>query len=208
MHTSHNIILVGFMGTGKTTIGRALADQLKRYFVDMDVELEARAGKPIPRIFAEDGEPVFRRMERNLVVELSRRPVRRSPDLKESRDDGGSNLVIAAGGGIVLNPDNIRDFSATGHVICLKAAPDEILRRVSGSSQRPLLEQGDKAGRIRKLLMARQPLYDAIPEQVDTTGKTVAEVVAEVLEKIPNSRQTGKYQKRKIKHFRFVCVCR
>ena len=165
MHHSLNIILVGFMGTGKTTIGRALADRLKRDFVDMDVELEARAGKPIPRIFAEDGEPVFRRMERDLVVELSRR----------------RNLVIAAGGGIVLNPENIRDFSATGHVICLKATSDEILHRVSGSSHRPLLEQGDKAVRIRKLLMARQPLYAAIPEQVDTTGKTIAEVVAEVL---------------------------
>ena len=165
MHSSLNIILVGFMGTGKTTIGRALADQLKRDFVDMDVELEARAGKPIPRIFAEDGEPVFRRMERDLAVELSRR----------------NNLVIAAGGGIVLNPDNIRDFSATGHVICLMAAPDEILRRVSDSNHRPLLEQGNKEERIRKLLQQRQPIYDAIPAQVDTTGKTIAEVVAEVL---------------------------
>lgn len=167
MHSSLNIILVGFMGTGKTTIGRALADRLKRDFVDMDVELEARAGKPIPRIFAEDGEPVFRRMERALAVELSRR----------------NNLVIAAGGGIVLNADNIRDFSATGRVICLKAAPDEILRRVSGSSQRPLLEQGDKSERIRNLLRARQPLYDAIPAQVDTTGKNVDEIVAEVLKR-------------------------
>ena len=174
MHPSLNIILVGFMGTGKTTIGRALADQLKRDFVDMDIVLEARAGKPIPRIFAEDGEPAFRRMERDLVVELSRQ----------------GNLVIAAGGGIVLNPDNVHDFSATGHVICLMAAPDEILRRVSGSSHRPLLEQGDKAGRIRKLLMARQPFYDAMAAQVDTTGKAVAEIVVRVLDKIQNSKQT------------------
>ena len=172
MNNIPNIILVGFMGTGKTTIGRALADQLKRNFVDMDIELEARAGKPIARIFAEDGEPVFRRMERDLVVELARQ----------------GNLVIAAGGGIVLNPDNIRDFSATSHVICLMAAPDEILRRVSGFSHRPLLEQGDKAGRIRKLLMARQPFYDTIPAQVDTTGKNIDEVVAQVLKKISNSK--------------------
>ena len=172
MNNTRNIILVGFMGTGKTTIGRALADQLKRDFIDMDIELEARAGKSIPRIFAEDGEGVFRRMERDLVVELSRQ----------------GNLVIAAGGGIVINPDNIRDFSATGHVICLMAAPDEILRRVSRSDHRPLLEQGDKSECIRKLLQQRQPFYDAIPAQVDTTMKTVAEVVARVLEKIPSSK--------------------
>jgi len=174
MHPSFNIVLVGFMGSGKTTIGRALAGQLKRDFVDMDIELEARAGKPIPRIFTEDGEPVFRRMERDLAVELSRR----------------SNLVIAAGGGIVLNPDNIRDFSATGHVICLQASPDEILRRVAASTQRPLLEQGDKGKRIRKLLNVRQPLYNAIPCQVETTGKNIADVVADVMDKIPNSKQT------------------
>ena len=195
MHNTRNIILVGFMGTGKTTIGRALANQLKRDFVDMDIELEARAGKPIPRIFAEDGEPVFRRMERDLVVELSRRPVRHLVPPKRLRvvgslGDGGSNLVIAAGGGIVLNPDNIRDFSATGHVICLKASPDEILRRVAASTRRPLLEQGAKGERIRKLLNVRQPLYDAIPCQVDTTGKSVVDVVAEVMDKIPNSKQT------------------
>ena len=186
MHASLNIILVGFMGTGKTTIGRALADQLKRDFVDMDAELETRAGKPIPRIFAEDGEEVFRRMERDLVVELSRRPVRhlvrRSLGKDGSLGDGGSNLVIAAGGGVVLNPDNIRDFSATGHVICLKATPDEILSRVSGSNHRPLLEQGNKEERIRNLFQQRQPFYDVIPCQVDTTGKTVCEVVAEVLQ--------------------------
>lgn len=173
MNSSGNIILVGFMGTGKTTIGRTLADQLKRDFVDMDVELEARAGKPIPRIFAEDGEPVFRRMERDLVVELARQ----------------NNLVIAAGGGIVLNPDNIRDFNATGRVICLKASSDEILRRVADANHRPLLEQGDKGERIRKLLATRQPLYDAITIQVETTGQTVGEVVAHVLAKISNAKK-------------------
>ena len=177
-----NIILVGFMGVGKTTVGRALAQRLQWDFVDMDVELESRAGKPIPRIFTEDGEPAFRRMERDLVVELSRRPVR------HSLGDGGSNQVVAAGGGVVLNPDNIRDFSATSHVICLKTTPDEILRRVSGASHRPLLEQGDKSERIRKLINMRQPLYDAIPCQVDTTGKSVADVVADVLDTIPSKR--------------------
>ncbi|MFH1968950.1 MAG: shikimate kinase [Verrucomicrobiota bacterium] len=172
MSDTSNIVLIGFMGAGKTTVGKALAARLQRDFVDMDVELEARAGKPIPRVFAEDGEPVFRRMERDLAVELSHR----------------SNLVIAAGGGIVLNPDNIRDFSATGRVICLKAAPDEILRRVSDSNHRPLLEQGDKGERIRNLLQQRQHFYDAIAIQVDTTGKAPNEVIANVLAQFPDSK--------------------
>ncbi|MBI2440543.1 MAG: shikimate kinase [Lentisphaerae bacterium] len=167
MH-NRNIVLAGFMGAGKTAVGRALAQRLSRTFLDMDAELEARAGKPISLIFAEDGEAAFRRMERELVVECSCR----------------ANLVIAAGGGVVLNPDNVRDFSATGYVICLKAAPEEILRRVAGSKERPLLEQGDKAERIRALLKSRQKLYDALPYQVDTTGKSVAQVVAEVLTRI------------------------
>jgi len=166
-----NIILVGFMGTGKTSVGRVLAGRLQRDFVDMDGELEARAGKPITRVFAEDGEGAFRRMERELVAELARR----------------NNLVVAAGGGVVLDPGNIRAFGATGRVICLQAAPDEILRRVAGSNHRPLLEQGDKAGRIRKLLETRRQLYDAIPLRVDTTGKTLDEVAARVLEEISNS---------------------
>lgn len=165
MNGTDNVVLLGFMGTGKTTVGRALAARLRRTFVDMDVELEARAGKPIARIFAEDGEPAFRRMERDLVVELSRR----------------SNRVIAAGGGVVLNPDNIRDFTATGCVICLTASSDEILKRVLRTRHRPLLEQGDKSERIRNLLRDRQRLYDAIPLHVETTGKTAEDVVAEVL---------------------------
>lgn len=160
-----NVILVGFMGTGKTTIGRALASKLKLDFVDMDVELEARAGKPIPLVFRDDGEPAFRRMERSLVVELSQR----------------RNLVIAAGGGVVLNPDNLGDFKAAGRVICLKAQPDEIIRRLAGCHHRPLLETGDKGERVRSLLAQRQPLYDAIPCQVDTTGKTPGEILLLVL---------------------------
>ena len=171
MNNTCNIILIGFMGAGKTTVGKALAVRLQRDFVDMDVELEARVGKPIPRIFAEDGEPVFRRLERALVVELSAR----------------SNLVIAAGGGIVLNPDNTRDFGATGCVICLRAAPDEILRRVSASNHRPLLEQGSKEERIRNLFQQRRHFYDAIAIQVDTTGKTVDEIIARIYDVIHNA---------------------
>lgn len=155
-----NIILVGFMGTGKSSVGQYLARRLGCRFVDMDTLIESRVGKPITRIFAEDGEASFRNTERTLVQELARQ----------------SNQVIAAGGGTVLNPNNIHDFSQSGQVICLSASPEEILARISNSYQRPLLNQPNPAAAIRKLLTQRQPYYSAIPFQVDTTGKTVQEV--------------------------------
>ena len=160
-----NIILVGFMGTGKSAVGKRLADKLQVRFIDMDKILEARAGKPINRIFTEDGEARFRTMERELARELSQE----------------QHLVIATGGGIVLNPDNIADFSRSGLVVCLSATPGEILRRIGNSTHRPLLNQPDPAAAISSLLARRQPLYDAIPAQVNTTGKTVNEVVNCVL---------------------------
>lgn len=159
-----NIILIGFMGTGKTTVGKILAQELKMRFVDMDAIIEDRAGKSISQIFTEDGEPYFRNMERQLVQELA----------------SGGNQVIAAGGGIVLNPDNITDFSRSGRVICLLASENEILRRVSSSTARPLLEKEDKLQGIKKLMEQRRPLYEAIPDRVNTSGLTPEEV-AEVI---------------------------
>lgn len=151
--TKFNVILVGFMGTGKSATGLVLASRMKYRLVDMDAVIERRAGKKISKIFAEDGEAEFRQYERVLVQELA----------------GRRGLVVAAGGGVVLNPDNLRDFSRTGVVVCLKASKDAILRRVRGHSHRPLLEDGDKERRIIELLEKRKPLYDAIPHQIDTT---------------------------------------
>lgn len=162
--SSANIVLVGFMGTGKSAVGRRLAGRLGRRFVDMDGVLETRAGKSITRIFAEEGEPYFRRLERSLVQELAQE----------------QNLVIACGGGVVLNPDNLSDFGRSGLVVCLTAAPDEILRRVGASQHRPLLQDGDKSARIRDLLKTRQPLYAAIPCQIDTTGLAPDDVADKV----------------------------
>jgi len=160
-----NIILAGFMGTGKTTVGRILAMRLKKTFIDMDGIIEERAGKSICRIFAEEGEPYFRQLERNLVKELS----------------AGRNQVIAAGGGVVLNPGNINDFSRAGRVICLMASETEIMRRVSASSERPLLENGNKLGRIKKLLDQRRPLYESIRDRVNTTGLRPEEVAEAIM---------------------------
>ncbi|MFC1461224.1 shikimate kinase [Verrucomicrobiota bacterium] len=163
--TGSNIVLVGFMGTGKSAVGQRLAQALHRAFVDMDALIESRAGKPIPRIFREDGESHFRDIERAVVRELAKK----------------REQVIAAGGGVVLDQGNIREFSRSGLVVCLSASQEELVRRLSGSTDRPLLKKGDHAGGISDLLKKRQPFYDAIPAQVDTTGLTVEEVVSRIL---------------------------
>ena len=160
-----NIVLVGFMGTGKTRIGQDVAKRLGLRFVDMDDCIVERAGKPIPEIFADDGEPHFRSIERQVVIDLA----------------GETGHVIATGGGVVLNPDNIRDFNEQGLVICLSATPEVILERVQHDTNRPLLNADDKMAKIRGILDTRQPLYDAIPNKIDTSEMTVDDVVDRVV---------------------------
>ena len=160
-----NIVLVGFMGTGKTRIGQDVAKRLGLEFIDMDDCIVERAGKPIPEIFADDGEPHFRAIERQVVVDLA----------------GESGWVIATGGGVVLNPDNIRDYSSGGLVICLSATPEVILERVEHDTNRPLLYTDDKMAKIQALLGSRQALYDAIPNQIDTSALTADEVADRII---------------------------
>ncbi len=166
-----NIVLMGFMGTGKTTVGQILAKRLGLTFVDMDHIIEEWAGKPISRIFAEDGEPSFRRMERDLVKDLAAK-------------DG---QVIGCGGGVVLNPDNVADYRRTGLVVCLAATPDVIFERTSKERHRPLLEEKDRFKRIVDLLEQRKPLYAAIPDQVDTVTLT-PDQIADRIEALYRSR--------------------
>ena len=160
-----NIVLMGFMGTGKTSVGRQLAETLEMRFVDMDDVIEERRGKPISRIFEQEGEAFFRGLERNLVRELS--------------IDAG--LVIATGGGVVLNPDNVEDYGRTGMIVCLSASPETILERVAAETHRPLLAGDEKRESILRILAARRELYAALPHQVDTTELTIPEVVDRIL---------------------------
>src|SRR5947207_704151 len=118
-----NLALIGFMGTGKTTVGRLCAAQLGYDFYDSDTVIEARAGCSIARFFAEHGEAAFRQREREVIAELAAMPGR----------------VIAAGGGAALDPDNMGCLRATGLVVLLTASPEAILSRVGNAQTRPLL---------------------------------------------------------------------
>lgn len=163
-----NVVVTGFMGTGKTTVGREVARRLGRPFMDMDAEIEARAGKSIPCICAEDGEAAFRQMEAALCEELSVR----------------QGLVIATGGGALVNPVNRVRMMESGTVVCLTCNVDEILRRVkrAGNSDRPLLDVADPRAEIEQLVEMRHEAYAAIPWQIDTAGLSIEEVAARVVE--------------------------
>jgi 3-dehydroquinate synthase len=160
-----NLIITGFMGTGKTAVGREVARQLDRPFVDMDSEIEARTGRSIPGIFAQDGEPAFRQMEATLCRELSAR-------------DG---LVIATGGGAPVDPQNRGLMMDSGSVVCLDTDAKEILRRVSGNADRPLLDVDDPCAEIERLLAIRRDAYADIPWHIDTTDLSIEEVAQRVI---------------------------
>ncbi|MFC1467199.1 shikimate kinase [Verrucomicrobiota bacterium] len=160
-----NIILVGFMATGKTTIGKLLAKQTGMRFVDMDAIIEEREGRTINDIFATDGEPHFRKLEGALAKELAQT----------------SGLIISTGGGIVLNPDNIAALDTTGLVACLMGKPEEIIRRVASCTARPLLA-GNKEKQVRALFEQRRPLYESIPFQVMTDGLKPTEIAEKILQ--------------------------
>ncbi|MEA3239339.1 MAG: 3-dehydroquinate synthase [Candidatus Bipolaricaulota bacterium] len=161
-----NIVLSGFMGTGKTAVGSAVAQRLGRAFVDMDVLIADRSRKSIPRIFAEDGEDVFRRLERELCRELS-----------EKQD-----LVIATGGGTLIDHENRSLMTKTGIVVCLTASYDEIVRRLNGAdvSTRPLLGD-DPRTEIERLLCDRNEAYRSFPWQIDTTELSIKQVANRVI---------------------------
>ncbi|MCB0116517.1 MAG: iron-containing alcohol dehydrogenase, partial [Caldilineaceae bacterium] len=155
-HTDANITLTGFMGTGKTTIGRLLAEKLDRPFVDMDEQLEAHFGKTIAEVFAAEGEEVFRTAEAQLCSQLSQR----------------SGLVIATGGGALISHANRQALAESGPIVCLTAGVDAILERLAAAEDRPLLqsEEGDRRRRIEQLLASRRNAYAEIPLQVPTDG--------------------------------------
>jgi len=162
-----NIILTGFMGTGKTSVGRRLAAYLGYAFIDTDDRIEARSGKPVTDIFRQDGEEAFRDMEAAIARELAER----------------QGIVIATGGRLMLNPVNAALLGRHARVFCLTATAEEILARVSEDRRRhrPLLDTPNPLLRIEELLHQRRQGYRRFP-QVATTGKTAQEVTQALIE--------------------------
>lgn len=160
-----NLYLVGFMGTGKTTIGRVVAHRLGHALLDSDHEIERRQGKSIPRIFATDGEPAFREMERDFI--LNGHPPTRT--------------VVACGGGLVVQPGMLETLRSKGVVVCLHASLETILRRTQTNRNRPLLDVEDPMERIRALYAAREPVYKMAGTVILTDGRPMLDIVQHVL---------------------------
>ena len=159
-----NIALIGFMGTGKTVVGGVLAEKLGRSFVELDSLIEQRVGKSIPDIFQKDGEIAFRELEIEVTKEVSK----------------DNNLVIACGGGIVLNKINIDRLRENARMVYLTASPEAILKRVSSEEgQRPLLEVDNPTLTIRELLGFRKPFYERAADITINTSKLDINSVAE-----------------------------
>lgn len=161
-----NIVLTGFMGTGKTTVGRVLAGRLGFDFVDTDAVIESQAG-PIQEIFERDGEEAFREMERSAARDLA----------------GRTGLVIATGGRLMLDPESAACLEPSAHVVCLSATPETILERTGRTAQRPLLDVGDAPARVRELLAERAEGYGRFIA-VDTEGLSPDEVADAVMARL------------------------
>jgi len=165
---ANNIILVGFMGSGKTTLGRALASQLGRTFIDTDAMIEERAGMSIPELFTEYGEEHFRDLEQDVARDL----------VKES------GAVVSTGGGIVLNPANMAAMKSAGLVVALGATLDTVMERLGDKpAGRPMLsgaqsEDASLRRRLESLMTEREPLYAQADVTLPTDGKSVEELVA------------------------------
>jgi shikimate kinase len=163
-----NTYLVGFMGTGKTSVGREVARKKKRKFLDLDELIELREKRIILDIFAQEGQPYFRKIEKKALREVS----------------GEDDFVVACGGGIVLDKDNIDIMKRTGIIICLSASPKAILERTSCQAQRPLLNVADPKEQIEFLLKFRAPYYALADKNIDTSKLSIKEVADRVLKLI------------------------
>ena len=170
-----SIALIGFMGTGKTAVGKLLAERLGKTFIELDEEIEKAAGKSIGDIFRESGEARFRQIESEIVLKYA----------------GRKNAVIACGGGIVLNELNIFRLRKEYVIVCLKAEVEDILSRTVGD-KRPLLNVANREKRIKELLGVRRLLYERAADiTIDTSGIDAPGVAGKILSALGNYENNG-----------------
>lgn len=167
---ARHVVLVGLMGAGKTTVGERLAARLERPFVDTDELVVATAGRSVPELFADLGEAGFRALEHDAVADACSSP---------------EPLVIACGGGAVLDPDNRRTITAAGVVVWLRATPAQLAERVGDGDERPLLASGATIDTLVRLAAVRAPSYEAVADVVvDTDGLDPDAVTDRVLAEV------------------------
>ena len=161
-----NVILIGFMGVGKTSLGKLLALKLGRSFIDLDEKIERDSGLTIPKIFETYGEKYFRELEKAAVKEVSAR----------------RNIVIATGGGTVKDEENLQLLKNSGVLICLTTEPEEIFRRTARQGERPVLDGGgnERLETIKKLLAEREQFYSQADFQIDTTDWSPLQIVNKI----------------------------
>jgi shikimate kinase len=163
------------MGTGKSSVGRMIAEQLNFPFVDTDELIEKCVGKSISTIFAESGEPAFRKIEREVVAELATR----------------RHTVISTGGGVGASLENLASLKPHALVVCLWASPEKIWERVKNQSHRPLLKEPDPLAKIRQLLAAREPVYKQADILLNTDQRSLREVAQQVMHQFKLAKWTG-----------------
>ena len=160
-----NLALIGFMGTGKTSVGRLVAELLHYDYLDTDDVIQTQQGRAIPEIFSTDGEPAFRRLEQEMTRELAAR----------------TRTVIATGGGLPVHAENLASLKTHALVVCLWASPEKIWERVKNQTHRPLLHDPDPVKKIRELLAAREPFYKQADVLLNTDLRSVREVAQQVV---------------------------
>jgi shikimate kinase len=166
---SSNIILIGPMGAGKTTIGRQLAKKLSVSFYDSDHEIEERTGVKISLIFEIEGEEGFRRRETQVLRELSQM----------------NNIVLSTGGGAVTQAENREVLKNNGYIIYLKSSPEMLLKRTANDKRRPLLQGENRLEQIRNILIEREPAYiEMADEIIDSEKMSIKQIIQKVLEQV------------------------
>lgn len=165
----YNIVLIGFMGAGKSTVARFLGAQFGMEIVEMDEQIEKSEKKSIPQIFEQYGEEYFRNLETNLLIELQ----------------NSTKKIISCGGGAAMRERNVREMKKNGYVVLLTAEPETILERVKENDDRPLLKGKKNVEYIRKLMEKRREKYEAAADLiVHTDGKDVQEICEEMIIKL------------------------